>query len=137
MSASTDNTVHSPERATAFVAGKPLTDIWGPAGLRWIAVLKGEALAPLRHPHLRFVRNDRCRFDLDNLVYPVLAPAGGGEVESVWATVMTGALEGVFITEELPPKPPAPPAAEVTYVANPPSMSLRKRDAIPELVSHK
>lgn len=92
--------------APMFVAGKPLTDIWAAPGLQWRSKLSCAIRAPLRNPHLRFVRNDRNHFDLDNLAYPVLAVAGCAACESLWATVERGTREGVWISEQVPPPPP-------------------------------
>jgi hypothetical protein len=115
-----------------FIAGKPLTDIWAPPGLRWLAVIKERVPAPLRHPHLRFVRNDPCRFDLDNLVYPVLAASGSSGCESVWATVEAGPVEGVWVTDR-PGPPPGPPAGVPIRIGAPNTVSIPNRLVPPEL----
>lgn len=94
------------EESNVFVAGKPLTDIWSDAGLRWRQTLAAAIETPLRNPRLHFIRNDRSHYDLDNLVYPVLEVAGCASCESVWASVGSGAIEGVWLSEQAPPGPP-------------------------------
>jgi len=114
-----------------FVSGKPLTDIWAAPGLKWREALVAVIGTPLRHPFLRFVRNDRSPYDLDNLAYPVIAVSGCATCESVWATVESGRVEGVWITEREPPLPP--PDSTSVWIAGPSTSSLAKRPAPPEL----
>ena len=116
-----------------FVPGKPLTDIWAAPGLRWKAQLAAAIPGALRHPRLRFVRNDHNHFDLDNLAYPALVVAGCAACESVWASVTQGAAEGVSITEELPPPPPA--SAVSIRIENPNTASVATRPPPPELTA--
>jgi hypothetical protein len=122
--------VHADE--SLFVSGKPLTDIWGPAGLRWLDTLRAHINGPLRNPYLVFARLDRAQYDLDNLVYPVLAATGNSACESVWATVTRSEPEGVFISEAVPPPPPHD-SPVVVYIAHPSTSSVRDRAAVAEL----
>lgn len=122
------------EPATSvFIEGKPLTDIWAPPGLRWRARLSEAICRPLQHPYLRFVRNDRNPFDLDNLVYPVLAVSGRDACASIWATVSSGPTEGVWIDEAIPPPPPASPSAIAVRLEQPSVASVAGRPSPPEL----
>ena len=116
-----------------FVTGKPLTDIWAPAGLRWRERLAAAMHGPLRNPYLRFVRNDRSKYDLDNLVYPVVAVSGCGACESIWAFVEQGDPEGVQIREAEPPTPPRADNAVSVYIARPSRNAVAHRPAVPEL----
>jgi hypothetical protein len=94
--------------------------------------------AGLQNPRLRFVvsswRRGGHRFDLDNLVDPVLAVVGApvAERRSVWATVETAEQPGVAISER--PPPPAPPHATKVHLAAPPRRSVRAVDRLAELV---
>lgn len=74
------------------------------------------------------------RFDLDNLVDPVLGVVGApaGDRHSVWATVETGPESGVAISEKTPP--PAPTHATGVHLAGPPQRSLRTTERLAELV---
>ncbi len=122
------------ERETpVFIEGKPLTDIWAPPGLRWRARLSEAIGRPLLHPYLRFVRNDRNPFDLDNLVYPVLAVSGCGACASIWATVSAGPTEGVWIDEAIPPPPPASSSTVTVRIEQPSVASVADRQPPPEL----
>ena len=114
-----------------FIAGKPLTDIWAPPGLRWRDTLRSVISSPLRNPRLRFVRNDRNQYDLDNLAYPVLAVSGCAECESVWATVERGPNEGLWLSEEAPP--PAPAGCFSIRIERPNTASVASRKPPPEL----
>ena len=116
-----------------FVAGKPLTDIWAAPGLRWRESLTAHIAGPLRNPHLTFTRKDRSWYDLDNLVYPVVAVSGCAPCESVWASVRVGADEGVLIRDEPPPDPPDGHDAIAIHIAQPSWGSVRDRPAVPEL----
>lgn len=115
-----------------FVAGKPLTDIWAPSGLRWRETLAEHIRGPLRRPRLTFTRKDRSWYDLDNLVYPVVAVSGCAHCESIWALVQQGENEGVLIRDQAPPPPPAREAFSV-HIARPSGMSVRDRPPVPEL----
>lgn len=131
--------MNSPTTAThdandaVFIAGKPLTDIWAPPGLRWGEKLRSAIRSPLRNPRLRFVRNDRNHFDLDNLAYPVLAASGSGRCESVWATVERGPTEGVWVWEQVPP--PAPSDSFSVRIEKPSTESVATRRPPPELAA--
>ncbi len=122
-----------------FVAGEPalLLSRGEPA---WCEVVRQCGTAGLRAPHLRFVvsswRRGGQRFDLDNLVDPVLAVVGARpqDRQSVWATVELGDPAGVEISEVAPPAPPAH-ATAVTLAAAP-QRSVRTSKALPELVEH-
>jgi hypothetical protein len=96
------------------VAGKPLTEIWAASGLPRRDTLSASIAGPLTHPYLTFTRRDRPSYDLDNLVYPVVAVAGCAACESVWARVEQGAEEGAHVQERLPP--PAPVGDDVLTV---------------------
>jgi len=95
-----------------FVAGRPITDIWG-ARLAWRCSLEAAMTAPIHHPNLTFIRNDRSDCDLDNLAYPVLAVSGCATCESIWATVTGGPVEGVWIINEVTPPPPPAEAVSI------------------------
>jgi len=116
-----------------FVTGKPLTDIWAPAGLRWRDQLAAHLHGPLRNPCLRFVRKDRSQYDLDNLVYPVVAVSGCGACESIWAFVEQGDPEGVHVREAVPPAPPQGDKTVSVYIARPSRSAVAHRPAVPEL----
>lgn len=116
-----------------FVAGKPLTDIWASPGLRWQRLLAVALPNPLRRPHLCFVRNDHHHFDLENLVYPVLAGSGSLDCDSIWASVDTGPAEGVWITEAIPPSPPAAVTTVTVRIEQPSAGSVAGRVVPPEL----
>lgn len=120
-----------PRPDETFVPGKPLTDIWATSGLYWRQVLEHYLSGPLVRPYLRFIRNDRSRFDLDNLVYPVVAASGLHVCESIWATVAAGPVEGVFISEASPPGPPA--TALIVRVERPSTASVAGRSPLREL----
>jgi hypothetical protein len=120
-----------PAHDPIFIPGKPLTDIWAAPGLQWQSKLRSVIAGPLRNPYLRFVRNDRNHFDVDNLAYPVLAVAGCRACESVWVTVERGAAEGVWI-EELPP-PRAPAEAVAVRIEKPNTSSVPGREPPPEI----
>ncbi len=91
-------------------------------------------------PRLRFVVSSWWRggnrFDLDNLVDPVLAAVGvrPSERTSLWATVEVGSEPGVHITEA--PPPPAPTSAVTVQLANAPQRSVRTAGRLAELVDH-
>jgi hypothetical protein len=130
MSPQTDPADPYPE--TTFVSGKPLTDIWSAASAQWRSKLAATIRTPLRNPFLRFVRNDRTHFDLDNLVYPILQVSGCQHCESVWATHERGDNEGVWISEQ---RPPAPPNSAVSVlIAKPNTSSVAIRPSPPELI---
>lgn len=120
-----------PADEAIFVKGKPLTDIWAAPGLEWQSKLRSVIVGPLRRPYLRFVRNDRNHFDVDNLAYPVLAVAGCEACESVWVTVERGAIEGVWIEEQPPPPPPA--RAISVRIEKPNTSSVQGREPPPEI----
>jgi hypothetical protein len=115
-----------------FVPGKPLTDIWGAPGLRWREQLQAHITRPLTNPYLTFTRNDRSWFDLDNLVYPVVAVSGCSACESIWASVERGEPEGVLIREAVPPTPLSVDSFAL-YIARPSTSSVSSRAVIPEL----
>jgi hypothetical protein len=117
-----------------FVAGKPLTDIWAAPGLAWRDRLTEHLTGPLRHPHLIFVRKDRAHYDLDNLVYPVVAVTGCSACASIWATVETGSEEGVLVRQAIPPSAPAGEGVRRVYLANPSHGSVANRPVPQELV---
>lgn len=116
-----------------FVAGKPLTEIWAAAGLRWRDALAAKIGGPLRNPHLVFTRKDRSWYDLDNLVYPVVSVSGRAACESVWARVGLGSEEGVLIREQPPPAPPAGADVWSVHLARPSHSSVTNRPPPPEL----
>jgi hypothetical protein len=131
-------TVHNIERMSewlspegVFVPGKPLTDIWAGPGLAWRDRLAEHLTGQLRHPHLSFVRKDRSHYDLDNLVYPVVAVTGCSACASVWATVERGSDEGVLVRQSIPPPAPEGEGVVRLYLANPSHRSVANR-AVPE-----
>lgn len=117
-----------------FISGKPLTDIWAAPGLAWRDRLADHLKAPLRNPFLSFVRKDRSHFDLDNLVYPVVAVTGCSACESIWATVERGLNEGVLVREMPPPPVPTAVAIRHLYLASPSHSSVANRPVPDELV---
>ncbi len=117
-----------------FVSGKPLTDIWAAPGLAWRDRLAKHLTGPLRHPYLSFVRKDRSHYDLDNLVYPVLAVTGCSACDSIWATVAMGDEEGVLVREVFPPSAPEDDEVRRIYIANPSHGSVANRPVPEELL---
>ena len=117
-----------------FVPGKPLTDIWAAPGLAWRDRLAERLTGPLPHPYLSFVRKDRSHYDLDNLVYPVLAVTGCSACASIWATVERGSEEGVLVRQAIPPPPPAGDGVRRIYLARPSHGSVANRPVPEELV---
>lgn len=73
-------------------------------------------------------------YDLDNLVYPVVAVSGCAHCASIWARVEVGTEEGVLIRDQAPPDPPANTEAFSRYIERPSNSSVRDRPPIPELV---
>lgn len=120
------------ESAAVFVPGKPLTDVWAAPGLAWRAVLEKHLAGPMAHPRLRFVRHDRARVDLDNLTYPVLAVLGIAACDTIWASIVSEAEEGVYVTEA--PPPPPPPSAFSVHIDRPSSGSVAGRPALPAVL---
>jgi hypothetical protein len=119
--------------AGVFVASRPLTEIWATPGLRWRDALAAKIAGPLRHPYLTFTRKDRSWYDLDNLVYPVVAVSGCGACESIWARVERGSEEGVLIQEQPPPGPPVAADVLSIHLARPSDSSVTDRPPPPEL----
>ena len=117
-----------------FVPGKPLTDIWAAQGLAWRNRLTEHLTGPLRQPHLTFIRKDRSHYDLDNLVYPVVAVTGCSACDSIWATVERGDEEGVLVREAIPPSAPDGDQVRRVYLANPSHGSVANRPVPEELV---
>lgn len=117
-----------------FVPGKPLTDIWAAPGLAWRDRLTEHLVGPLRHPYLSFVRKDRSHYDLDNLVYPVVAVTGCSACASIWPTVQRGSKEGVLVRQAVPPGAPSGEGVRHVYLANPSHGSLANRPVPEELV---
>jgi len=116
-----------------FVGGKPVTDMWAAPGLRWRGTLAAHLAGPIKHPYLVFTRNDRAAYDLDNLVYPVVAVSGCAACESIWAVVQRGETEGVLIRDVAPPPPPTSDEYVTLYIARPSRSSVRDRAVVPEL----
>ena len=122
-----------------FIAGEPaLLLTRGEAA--WRDLVRTCGLSALRRPRLRFIVSSRRRgghrFDLDNLVDPVLGVVGAPPIDrgSVWATVEIGHEPGVAISEEAPP--PAPADATAVHLASPPQRSIRRIERLAELVDH-
>jgi hypothetical protein len=119
-----------------FVAGEPalLLSRGEPA---WRDAVRACGLQDLRSPRFRFVvaswRRGGNRFDLDNLVDPVLAAVGAhpSDRTSLWATVEVGGEPGVDITEE--PPPPASNPAVTVRLTNGPRRSVRTTEMLAEL----
>lgn len=116
-----------------FVPGKPLTDIWAAPGLRWRATLEQHIVGALPHPFLTFTRQDRARYDLDNLVYPVVAVSSCIACESIWARVERGSSEGVLVRNAAPPPPPHEAVKTSVFISRPAIGSIRSRPPVPEL----
>jgi hypothetical protein len=103
--------------------------------MAWRTRLEAAIHGPLPNPHLVFVRNDLHHFDLDNLAYPVVAVLGCDSCESVWASVGAGPIEGVTISDEVPPAPPSYPTAVSVRIESPSTASVPNRPMLPELVA--
>lgn len=122
-----------------FVEGEPAL-LLARGERAWRELVSACGLAALRRPRLRFVvsswRRGGHRFDLDNLVDPVLGAvsAPAGDRQSVWATVEIGPKPGVAISEQTPPA--APTDATTVHLAGPPQRSLRTIERLAELVDH-
>lgn len=119
-----------------FVAGEPkLLLTKGEA--EWRQTVRGSGLVDLRSPRFRFVVSSWLRrghrFDLDNLVEPVLAEVGAlpAELQTVWASMEVGDETGVEITEEPPPAPP--PSALTFKLDRTPRGSVRVSEPLAEL----
>lgn len=128
-----------PNGVGAFVDGEPAL-LLSRSEREWREAVRGCGLAELHTPRLRFVvsswRRYGNRFDLDNLVDPVLGVVGArpSELQSVWATVEVGAVPGVEIQEA--PAPPAPASAVTVHLATAPRRSVRTADRLAEFVGH-
>ncbi len=120
-----------------FVAGEPVLLSRGEAG--WREAVRGCGLTDLPSPHLRFVvtswQRGGNRFDLDNLVDPVLAAIGArpSDRTSLWATVELGHDPGVSITDAQPP--PAPASAVTVKPASAPRGWIRTTEPLAQLVA--
>lgn len=66
------------------VSGQPLADIWASPGPTGHDRLAAHLTFPVVHPRLTSARIDRSHFDLDDLIYPVLAATRCDARESVW-----------------------------------------------------
>jgi hypothetical protein len=129
----------TPADDEAFVAGEPAL-LLARDERAWRELVNSCGLVGLRRPRLRFVvsswRRGGHRFDLDNLVDPVLGVVGAParDRQSVWATVETGPEPGVAISEQTPPA--APTHATAVHLGGPPQRSLRTMERLAELVDH-
>lgn len=119
--------------SSVWVPGAPAV-FWGSGDSAWRLVVSGCRFAS-QSPAMTFVvsawRRRGHRFDLENLVVPVLS-ALQLTPESLWATVELGMVEGVRLWEHVPPAPNVVPAAEV-YLANPPRSSKAGLPVVEEL----
>jgi hypothetical protein len=101
----------------------------------WKKVLTQALLGMWRHPRLEFRvaawQRGFQHFDLDNLYKPVLDLVGSNAA-SVWRRIALGEPAGVHLWEERPPSPPTPLLR--VELPNPPTRSLRREHALPELV---
>ena len=122
-----------------FVAGEPAL-LLARGESAWRELIRGSGLVGLKMPRLRFLvtswRRGGHRFDLDNLVDPVLAVVGAppSERRSVWATVHVAREPGVEIKEQEPPPPPVD--AATVHLAAPPRRSVRTDVCLPELIDY-
>lgn len=82
------------------------------------------------------VRRGGNRFELDNLVDPVLTAVGArpSDHTSLWATVDAGSEPGVEIAEQRPLSPPG--SAVAVKLESAPQRSVRTTERLAELVEH-
>jgi hypothetical protein len=129
-----------PSDASAFVSGEPAL-LLSRSEREWRDAVSGCGLVELTTPRLRFVvsswRRYGNRFDLDNLVDPVLGVVGADRslLRSVWATVEVGPVPGVEIGEAA--VPPAPAPAVRVHLASAPRRSVRSVERLVELEGHE
>jgi len=122
-----------------FVAGEPAL-LLTRGESDWRQLVRDCGVVGLERPRLRFLvsawRRRGHRFDLDNLVDPVLAvvAAPAPQRRSLWATVELGTQPGVEISELEPPAVPA--EATTVHLANAPQRSVRTLERLVELVEH-
>jgi hypothetical protein len=124
---------------SAFVAGEPAL-LLSRGEAAWRDAVRGCGLTGLTDVRLRFVvrswHRSGNRFDLDNLVDPVLVVVAARPPlrRSTWATVETGDEPGVEISGAAPP--PAPPDATTVHLPSAPHRSVRTPDRLVELADH-
>lgn len=112
----------------AFVAGEPAL-LLSRGESAWRDAVRSCGVTGLVDVRLRFVvrswHRAGNRFDLDNLVDPVLGVVAAVPPlrHSTWATVETGDAPGVEISATAPP--PAPPDATTVHIASVPLRSVR------------
>jgi hypothetical protein len=127
------------ESLSAFVAGEPAL-LLSRGESAWRDAVRSCGVTGLTHVRLRFVvrswHRAGNRFDLDNLVDPVLGVVAAPPPlrRSTWATVETGDAPGVEISATAPP--PAPPDATTVHIASVPLRSVRTTERLAELAEH-
>ncbi len=124
---------------SAFVAGEPAL-LLSPGETAWRDAVRCCGVTGLTDVRLRFVvrswHRAGNRFDLDNLVDPVLRVVAAAPHlrRSTWATVETGDESGVEISATAPPR--APTNATTTHLSSAPHRSVRTTERLAELAEH-
>lgn len=125
--------------SSAFIAGEPAL-LLSRGEAAWRDAVRGCGVIGLAEVRLRFVvrswRRGGNRFDLDNLVDPVLAVVAAAPAlrRSAWATVEIGDEPGVKISATAPP--PAPANATTVHLTAAPHRSVRTTERLAELTEH-
>lgn len=129
----------SGDSPSAFVAGEPAL-LLSRGESAWRDAVRSCGVTGLTDVRLRFVvgswHRAGNRFDLDNLVDPVLGvvAATPPRRRSMWATVETGDEPGVEISTTVPP--PAPTSATTVHLPSTPHRSVRTTERLAELAEH-
>lgn len=122
------------DQLPVFVTGRPALLLTS-GEKAWIETVGQFGVTDLSAPRLRFVVDAWLRggnrFDLDNLVDPVLKVVGAGRLTSLWAVVELGSEPGVEISEG--PPPPAPSTAMCIRLSSVPTRSDKANPAFAEL----
>ncbi len=124
---------------STFVAGEPAL-LLSRGESAWRDAVRCCGVTGLTDVRLRFVvrslRRAGNRFDLDNLVDPVLGVVAAAPPlrRSTWATVETGDEPGVEISATVPL--PAPTSATTVHLPSAPHRSMRTSERLAELAEH-
>lgn len=124
---------------SVFVAGEPAL-LLSRGEAAWREAVRCCGVTALTDVRLRFVvrswHRGGNRFDLDNLVDPVLTVVAAAPPlrRSTWASVETGDDPGVEISATAPPPPP--PNATTVHLPSAPHRSVRTPERLAELADH-